>query len=68
MMLPPIVRVGPLPAPRHDTLHLKYAVLTPRGWTIAQWTTFGYLLENGDQGSTAISPDRVLCWMPADGS
>lgn len=71
MMLPPIIRVGPVPVevirPKVD-----FVVLTEHGWRIVVWADtvrcWHDLAHDVPAGTRYLPPDAVLCWMPGDGT
>lgn len=69
MMIPPLVRIGPIPSTaqqgeRFAVLHREF------GWLIAtKAAADGYFYRRDDHGQRApLHNDNVLCWMPQDGS
>lgn len=71
MMIPPMVRTGPIPEPYEDNIAASYVVLTRRGWHIIRRSAADpRILVNIDMATSQfhIHSSDILCWMPADGS
>ena len=71
VMIPPVIRNGPVPPPSKVNDRTEYVILTKRGWLIVKWHTGYGVLEDTDksipQDWRMIRPEDVLSWMPADG-
>lgn len=72
MMVPPFVRLGyPQPSGNHET---RYVLLVRDiGWVIARFSmTAGYFYDihthPHNRADYIIDRDKILCWMPQDGS
>lgn len=73
MMIPPIVRFGPLPENTPDTYGKQYVVLTHDEWDIVSWYDWrdhngNPMLERHRTDGSLLYPAHVFCWMPQDGS
>lgn len=68
MMIPPLVRIGPVP--RDSGGDAEYVVLfRGAGWQHVRWTdkTGMPMLERVRSGILQY-PENALCWMPQDGT
>ena len=72
MMIPPLVRTGPIPRPHLNRGHHDYLVLTAAdGWLMMSWWSGQ---PDHLQATTnlrlrlTLDDPRILCWMPQDGS
>lgn len=71
MMIPPLIRTGPLPEPNEHNAKDGYVVLTRSGWHIIRRShTDPRIFANVDMATSQfhIHPSDVLCWMPENGS
>ena len=72
MIVPPTIRLG-IPSLDGNYKTEYVLLLKPTGWTICKFNyTNGYFYDANAhphvRADYVIDPERILCWMPQDGS
>lgn len=72
MMIPPLVRIGPIPRPHLNRCVHEYLILTAaEGWVMTSWwhgQPDNLQARGNIQLNIQLNDPRILCWMPQDGS